>query len=1161
MNLLWIKLLVLLIPFRDHSCSAKEEETVEKWAAKLGKELWELGSSVTKVPEIRSSYRKLNAQVLPTDGEKILHNIVSNVNRLLKRKMDSVMCLIEGAERLSEDFKDQNQTLIYFSSKFSKLVGVDDEENITNYRMMELEPDYHFYNIYVNTTHSAVHVPTDVFDLGGDVKKSLLWSEELDETFITNFHADPTMSWQYFGSSTGFLRHYPALHWNDSADVFDCRTRFWYIEAATCSKDILILIDSSGSMAGMKRTISQLTVRTLLDTFSNNDFINIFSFNEEITRLVPCFPKDMLVQATPENILLFKEAVKLVNVSDKANFRKALSTAFELMTKYRKQRQCYNDICNQAIILITDSVPENTTEIFQKYNWFENRTRIPVRVFTYLIGKELSNVDEIKNMACLNRGYFGHIKSLEEVRSEVLKYLNVIARPMVLQMVEHPLSWTHSFVDATGNLDTRSSSKEYRFMTSVSGPAFKIPSEKANETVLPELLGVAGTDVLISDIKSLTLPYKIGANGYAFVITNNGYILFHPDLRPIHDGEVKPNYNSIDLTEVELLDDQVTEPRKPHEDILKLREVMVNGTEGSTHGLKIKFHYDDMRRVGVEKRNYFYAPLNNTPFTMGLVLPHSYGNFWVKAGDEILKSRQMGIPVSSFFKGNWRIHPEWVYCDYHRTSERWFNSSEDKLLHFLEKISAPGWEWKDIFSAEDDSESHNCNRRSIDAKEYYCDKELMQLLVFDAKITEVSYKTSKWSAKDRNEEKLVKRYGASLRFVATQSGLTRWQHIPEATETSEPFGDTNNRALEEVWYRSAVLHHQLDSEAFVFSVPFDSGSDDSIKLTATHAIFPKDGGHEAPGSVVGFQIRHAALKSRFMQITSKESNCPECASCKSDTLDCYLIDGNGYVIFSEVNNDTGRFFGEVEGAIMEAMISKNIFRHVVMFDYQATCPNESTILVSAGWNLINPFVSMINLVKWILGRAVWMIIESEIAKFVYSESEEIKDYFDTKDDSVHQVEVTEVPRATKKSKEPKKSTEPCDKTGYLYLLQHLNKKDGYYSPEPVNCSRPFYVKRVPHTNLLLIVVNVLHQSCYRKLSSTMERIEYRHSNNTNSSLSPSSCQKLMLNSLPRRSLSGCFNTHPSESEFYQCSEASSFKPCLLWIIVYCITLLSIKVIL
>ena len=80
--------------------------------------------------------------------------------------------------------------------------------------------------------------------------------------------------------------------------------------------------------------------------------------------------------------------------------------------------------------------------------------------------------------------------------------------------------------------------------------------------------------------------------------------------------------------------------------------------------------------------------------------------------------------------------------------------------------------------------------------------------------------------------------------------------------------------------------------------------------------------------------------------------CEECASCKSDTLDCYLIDGNGYIIFSEVNNDTGRCFVEIEGAIMEAMISKKIFRHVVMFDYQAICSNQSSFPSSAS-NLLS----------------------------------------------------------------------------------------------------------------------------------------------------------------------------------------------------------------
>lgn len=51
----------------------------------------------------------------------------------------------------------------------------------------------------------------------------------------------------------------------------------------------------------------------------------------------------------------------------------------------------------------------------------------------------------------------------------------------------------------------------------------------------------------------------------------------------------------------------------------------------------------------------------------------------------------------------------------------------------------------------------------------------MQLLVFDAKVTNASYGT--WSFESVADKNLAAIYNANLRFVATMSGLTRWQFI------------------------------------------------------------------------------------------------------------------------------------------------------------------------------------------------------------------------------------------------------------------------------------------------------------------------------------------------------------------------------------------------
>lgn len=96
---------------------------------------------------------------------------------------------------------------------------------------LHLRNNKNFYDMAVNTNHSAVHVPSNVYDrcniffkfvlyfrltaayfLAKDVISGIIWSEKLDETFRDNYKSDPTLSWQYFGSSTGFMRQFPGKH-------------------------------------------------------------------------------------------------------------------------------------------------------------------------------------------------------------------------------------------------------------------------------------------------------------------------------------------------------------------------------------------------------------------------------------------------------------------------------------------------------------------------------------------------------------------------------------------------------------------------------------------------------------------------------------------------------------------------------------------------------------------------------------------------------------------------------------------------------------------------------------------------------------------------------------------------------------------------------------
>lgn len=147
-----------------------------------------------------------------------------------------------------------------------------------------------------------------------------------------------------------------------------------------------------------------------------------------------------------------------------------------------------------------------------------------------------------------------------------------------------------------------------------------------------------------------------------------------------------------------------------------------------------------------------------------------------------------------------------------------FDTPEEELKHFLDLLNKPGWRWSEQYEAytirEDNmSENPNCGRKTLSHDDYYCNKELMQLLVFDAKATNLSF-DDEFVFEGPRARHLANIYGIFLRFVATQSGLTRWHYMDTNKVPIEDddiaFGDLHKRAVNEPWYKGAIFQNILD---------------------------------------------------------------------------------------------------------------------------------------------------------------------------------------------------------------------------------------------------------------------------------------------------------------------------------------------------------------
>ncbi|XP_016526358.1 voltage-dependent calcium channel subunit alpha-2/delta-2a isoform X5 [Poecilia formosa] len=908
--------------------------TMIHWAGRIEKELEKVLQHVTGAQQMRSIYNEKKSQfeIKRNNPKDLVERVARDISKLLNSKSKALEKLVREAEQLQKEH--------VWKDGVTQTEDGEEEAPLETSSSLELEfvDDPNFKN-KVNYSSSAVQIPTDIYKGSPVILNELNWTQALERVFIENRREDSSLRWQVFGSATGVTRYYPATPWRapNKIDLYDVRRRPWYIQGASSPKDMVIIVDVSGSVSGLTLKLMKTSVIEMLDTLSDDDYVNVAKFNEKAEAVVPCFRT--LVQANVRNKKIFKEAVTHMQAKGTTDYKSGFTFAFEQLLNESSAPRAN---CNKMIMMFTDGGEDRAQEIFEKYNW-PNKT---VRVFTFSVGQHNYDVTPLQWIACANKGYYFEIPSIGAIRINTQEYLDVLGRPMVLAGPKgKQVQWTNVYQDALG----------LGLVITGTMPVFNLTADSASSQN-QLILGVMGVDVAINEIKKKTPTYRLGANGYTFATDPNGYVLLHPNLRPKIINFREPV--TLDFLDAELEDNNKEE----------IRRQMIDGRSGQRK-IKTLIKSVDERYIDEAMRTYTWTPVEGTNYSLGLVLP-TYSENHVKANlsDQILqvqfsyiKDFESLLPNSFESEGHVFIAPR-EYCNDLELS----NNNTEFLLNFIalmEKVTP-------------------------DSKQ--CDSLLLHNLILDTGIIR-QLVDKVWKNKDLNT------YGFLAVFAATDGGITRvfpnkaaetWEEDPE------PFNASYyRRSLDNKGYIFTAPYRSAGADLL-------NPENDTVGILVSTALDITIGGKTVKPAVLGVKLDLEAWTDKFKILASNHTDsrqgsntcgpnrgCEMDCEANSDDLLCYLIDDGGFLIMSNQKDDwseVGKFLGVVDPNLMYALYNNSFYKRKQSFDYQSVCErvqNSETGTARRGV-FVPTIADFVNLAWW-TSAAAWSLFQQFLYGLAY----------------------------------------------------------------------------------------------------------------------------------------------------------------------------------
>lgn len=670
----------------------------------------------------------------------------------------------------------------------------------------------------------------------------------------------------------------------------------WYNQAINSPKDVVVIVDLSGSMTGSHFDIAKVTIKSIINTLQQNDFFNVIYFLDGKVNLIrPCWK--LLQQATSQNKEALKTAVdRLKRPSGVSNVDEAFDTAFKVLEKSRNS-DLTSTRCTQAIMIVTDEIErsDEMKKTLQRLN-----AKRDIVIFSYIVGTGGKTAEEVKRIACANGGSFYHFPTVGNVWNGVLQYQKVLSKPIAQEEKEN-IIFTPLYLDS-GDLG---------MMTTISAPVFG----KVDNSSQRKLLGVAGVDIRVTLLEQQYPITKLGVFGHAFAINNNGLFLIHPKFQD-QTGYL-PDPATVFLNEVE--------HTVIKEASVNLTSNMIDERTGCM-AAELDWLYLKTSNTRVVRLNmtYCYQPITGTPFRTGVSIPFS--NQKVLSVSELkyktfFKSGVDGLNTTT--KNKYIEIAAWMFCDIPAKEQE----NEPASFKFYPKAE----ELQRYLAIENKYTSN-------------CDEEMLSNLLLSSSVVS-NFTEREWSI-----DKLQQNHITNV-YIITSSGYVT--SLTALVDQDIPIN--RNFLADELYARSASFVSTNRKRQLVFSVPikeinkFTNRMHDAfpvnVSLSSAMYISKDDVIVGVTGMTISSDYLLSILHGRFQNSTDP-ANSTYCQN--SVSFKCYLIDENGYVVTSnQGNDDLGVFFGFVNGLLMRKFVSLGIYSANYYDDTQAKCEQRTYTATSS----------------------------------------------------------------------------------------------------------------------------------------------------------------------------------------------------------------------